>query len=1355
MKSRYRTGKLLALLLALALSAACAVPAVTVESFAYAGSTDSTGSKAASSGGSQWYDSIPEMLAAGEYEEGVVIAGIDMSKAKKADDPSTALEEKKLRSGTEEIMSVDTGNVSEAESEEASGQLFGSWFSRFRSELSSGSDESDQNEGDQNDEEVCITSVRRSGMSTEKILRLLADDDSVVFAEPNYIKKTEPDNGDAEAAAGAAAEHAAKIAEETEGIDVSETEDEDYSAPKNIGEYACDASGLQWSSDENSTLHAANKKTDVSMKVPGWPAGSNMDHEIVTAVVDMPVDFSNPDLKDRAYTFSPELRAKLGCDEHGYNATVGSKDGKLYYFPGADHGTHVAGIIGASWDGKGISGVASDVRFVSVQISNEGYTSLIDILRGYNFIKDAVVNGVPIRIANNSWGLEQTSKALDAAVREAGKYGVLSFFAAGNENVDLNSSVYINGSLADNPYAVVVASTTPAGDLADSSSYGKGVVDLGAPGAGILSCIRPDSSQYIPALTENNKVYENFEDKGAGTPESAAVKVCQVGYINHVDEYGYKEKIPDPDKTIPGTEGIVVSGSKEMGFEGRNVLKIKIDKSKLGGGGGNTLALRMDFGDVSDCGISAGDMLGFSYGGKDELEPVRIVDTASGADPHPELFKSSNRNCWNTYSYLPDEKIDTKNLSFILEIVANTNDEIYLDTFGIGNELQPYGIKSGTSMATPAVSGSAAVIASGHYSELNGMSASDSAQKLADLVRASVRPMGSLKDMTSTGGIIDLSVDAERSNSTEQSGPVIKDISVSGGEVRLTGNNFGDVQGKAAVRKYVSGSNSAVKAEIASWTDSEAVLTLDKDFSGIIEAVLTASNGKKDTIVSFVSKSGNLFEKDHHIGSGTGEPFEFDEPVAADDMDKLGDFETSGILESGGGRLYYMPQVAKVEKVPAYRSLYCYDPGQDAWTACPAYPAWIRDASGAWLDGKLYVKGTLCDVDQSGTIPYIDTEKYNPDAVVVYSYTPGENSWNECSAADVSEEHTLFAAGGRMMLAGVTGEEYYYIADDKYPTVREYDPQSGAGEALGYSPFSEENPKAAYAGGRIYIFENEYWNRAYVLDKNMCADRGNLIDLPEFSFGENNRRDEEDCVLAEYDYSVVSCGDTLILTGPAAKYSSSDTFMLKKGEKAFRPCSRRISDAEVFMPAAAELDGRLYVIGSSIFEPDKRVFRSTEVSGLKPIKERVVKGRVCSCDGQKYIVTALPSKKSQGEVALKEAKDVKDVTVPAVVRLPDGKTYKVTSVRKSAFRGHAARTVTIGKNVRKISKNAFENPNAVKMIVRTKHLTKKSVKGSLKSSAVKTVQVKVGSKAQNRKYVRKYKKIFTKKNAGKKVTVKS
>ena len=118
-----------------------------------------------------------------------------------------------------------------------------------------------------------------------------------------------------------------------------------------------------------------------------------------------------------------------------------------------------------------------------------------------------------------------------------------------------------------------------------------------------------------------------------------------------------------------------------------------------------------------------------------------------------------------------------------------------------------------------------------------------------------------------------------------------------------------------------------------------------------------------------------------------------------------------------------------------------------------------------------------------------------------------------------------------------------------------------------------------------------------------------------------------------------------------------------------------------------------------------------------------------------------------------KAKNKKSITIPATVEL-NGQTLKVTTIGASAFKGSKIKTVTVGKNVKKIKKNAFKSSKATKIIVKTKALKKAAVKGSLKGSKVKTVQVKVGSKSQNKKYVKNYKKIFTKSNAGKKVTVK-
>ena len=167
---------------------------------------------------SRWYDSISSMLSAGEYEEGVVIAGIDMSKAKRPGDPGSALETKKLRSSADEIMTVDPGEA------EAQKDLI-SWLRQLKDRLTG-----------QYDDSVCITSIRRSDMTTAQILRALAADESVVFAEPNYIKSIESTGGG----------------------------DGDPSGSAGTAGLASDASGLQWSSSESTTLHAAEKNGDVS-----------------------------------------------------------------------------------------------------------------------------------------------------------------------------------------------------------------------------------------------------------------------------------------------------------------------------------------------------------------------------------------------------------------------------------------------------------------------------------------------------------------------------------------------------------------------------------------------------------------------------------------------------------------------------------------------------------------------------------------------------------------------------------------------------------------------------------------------------------------------------------------------------------------------------------------------------------------------------------------------------------------------------------------------------------------------------------------------------------------------------------
>ena len=143
---------------------------------------------------------------------------------------------------------------------------------------------------------------------------------------------------------------------------------------------------------------------------------------VVVAVIDSSVDFTNPDLAPTAYTFTPEQQKKLGCDEHGFNATIESEDGILKNPLLENHGTHCAGIIGAVWDGKGVSGVASNVRLVSVQNYSENeLTSLTNAMRAFDFIDRANEAGCGISLINCSWTMLQANENLDAMVRYLGE----------------------------------------------------------------------------------------------------------------------------------------------------------------------------------------------------------------------------------------------------------------------------------------------------------------------------------------------------------------------------------------------------------------------------------------------------------------------------------------------------------------------------------------------------------------------------------------------------------------------------------------------------------------------------------------------------------------------------------------------------------------------------------------------------------------------------------------------------------------------------------------------------------------------------------------------------------------------
>ena len=119
-------------------------------------------------------------------------------------------------------------------------------------------------------------------------------------------------------------------------------------------------------------------------------------------------------------------------------------------------------------------------------------------------------------------------------------------------------------------------------------------------------------------------------------------------------------------------------------------------------------------------------------------------------------------------------------------------------------------------------------------------------------------------------------------------------------------------------------------------------------------------------------------------------------------------------------------------------------------------------------------------------------------------------------------------------------------------------------------------------------------------------------------------------------------------------------------------------------------------------------------------------------------------------VSIVKAKNVKSYTISSTIKI-QGKTFKVTQIEAKAFKDSKIVKVTIGKNVKVLKPKAFAGSKVTKVILKTKNLKKSTIKNCMKSSKVKTIQVKVGTKKENKKILKAYKKFFKKSVLGRSV----
>lgn len=250
-------------------------------------------------------------------------------------------------------------------------------------------------------------------------------------------------------------------------------------------------------------------KVDVDMDVSeAWDyikQDSKAKKEVVIAIIDTGVDNTHPDLKEHIWINENEIPDdEIDNDDNGfvddvYGWDFYNNDATICHYEydkeldtnfaspddNDDHGTHIAGIIGAVADNKiGVAGTASniDIKLMTLKI-NGGPDGSGNIANAVMAIKYATMMGADI--ANLSWGTSQYSEALEAVMKES---DMLFVAAAGNTGSDNDSSPVYPASLElDNLIAVTYINSE--GNLTKLSNYGAKSVDLAAPGDNILSTV--------------------------------------------------------------------------------------------------------------------------------------------------------------------------------------------------------------------------------------------------------------------------------------------------------------------------------------------------------------------------------------------------------------------------------------------------------------------------------------------------------------------------------------------------------------------------------------------------------------------------------------------------------------------------------------------------------------------------------------------------------------------------------------------------------------------------------------------------------------------------------------------------
>ena len=272
--------------------------------------------------------------------------------------------------------------------------------------------------------------------------------------------------------------------------------------------------------------------------------------EIVVGVIDTGIDYNHPDLIDNIWTNPGEI-AGNGIDDDG-NGYIDDIHGWDFLnddndpMDEDDHGTHVAGTIGAVGNNNlGVVGVSQNVSLMALKFLGATGGSTSGAIEAIEYANTMKRMGTNVVMTNNSWGGGGFSATLESAIENALDLDILFVAAAGNDGSSLGSFP----AAYDVDNIISVAATDRFDQLASFSNFGPEFADLAAPGVDVLS-------------TTPNNTYSTFSGTSMASPHVAGSLALLAANEPDLTALELKARLLERVDVLPQLDGVVATGGR-------------------------------------------------------------------------------------------------------------------------------------------------------------------------------------------------------------------------------------------------------------------------------------------------------------------------------------------------------------------------------------------------------------------------------------------------------------------------------------------------------------------------------------------------------------------------------------------------------------------------------------------------------------------------------------------------------------------------------------------------------------------------------------------------------------------------